>query len=80
MKYFVLFFLFCSLAFSQPDSSQDPISADSLEEDIIGSIAPPTQEQKKSLKSQLKKKPKKTKEKLKKKTLKKNKKKKHKNK
>ncbi len=77
------------MAFSQPDSSQDPISADSLEEDIIGTIAPPTREQtkvvppkaessKKSLKRQLKKKHKK--EKMKDKKNKKNKKKKQKNK
>ncbi len=72
MKYFIPFFFFCSLAFSQPDSPQDPLSSDSLEEDMVGTIAQPThdlikvvppktekqQHPKKSLKNQLKKKPK----------------------
>lgn len=88
MKYFIVLFLVCSQAFSQSDIPFDPTTSDSLEEDIVGTITPPTQEQKKvvppkaesstkTLKNQLKKKPKtkKQKEKLKdKKKIKKNKK------
>ena len=95
MKYFmIIMFLVCSQAFSQTDIPVDPTTSDSLEEDIVGTITPPTQEHKrvvppkaasskKSLKNQLKKKPKtkKQKEKHKDKKNKKNKKnKKHKNK
>ena len=61
--------LVCSQAFSQSDEPVDPTASDSLEDDIVGTITPPTQEQtkvvppkaehsKKSLKNQLKKKPK----------------------
>lgn len=88
MKYFiVIILLVCSQAFSQTEAPVDPTTSDSLEEDIVGTITPPTQEHtkvappkaepsKKSLKNQLKKKPKtkKQKEKHKDKKNKKNKK------